>query len=221
MPGATSNWVLSLARSYRRLTKDKRRRGRLRAVLQTATNLGATSSGSLPMMDQPGWMSNGWSSNTDDSGYEAGYETDADESELSEWESGNTRQGHKRKLDALVLLTKRLSVVESPEAHAEEVVPASEETMGPPARVHKAPRALGTQPVGLRLPLPHATSSHQFPPLSGLRLPPPPMAAILSANADKRQLQQQEQESQLAFAASGLTLMPLPASADAAAMEVG
>eukprot|EP00913_Durusdinium_trenchii_P032136 g30094.t1 len=49
-----------------------------------------------------------WSS-TDDSGYEAGYETDADESELSEWESGNVRQGHKRKLEALVNLTMQMS----------------------------------------------------------------------------------------------------------------
>jgi len=68
---------------------------------------------------RPWMLCSGWSS-TDDSGYEAGttnlagfvcdffvhphthhrnpprkagYETDADESELSEWESGNVRQG--------------------------------------------------------------------------------------------------------------------------------
>jgi len=32
--GASTSWVLSLARSYRRLSKDKRRRGRLRELLQ-------------------------------------------------------------------------------------------------------------------------------------------------------------------------------------------
>merc|ERR1712187_85119 len=95
--------------------KDKRHRGRLRALLQPAgrSGLSAASGAGLaacPMMEQPGWSSNGWSSNTDDSGYEAGYETDADESELCEWESGGTRQGHKRKLDALVKLTVSLGL---------------------------------------------------------------------------------------------------------------
>eukprot|EP00441_Pelagodinium_beii_P026717 CAMPEP_0197679354 /NCGR_PEP_ID=MMETSP1338-20131121/91560_1 /TAXON_ID=43686 ORGANISM="Pelagodinium beii, Strain RCC1491" /NCGR_SAMPLE_ID=MMETSP1338 /ASSEMBLY_ACC=CAM_ASM_000754 /LENGTH=63 /DNA_ID=CAMNT_0043260401 /DNA_START=14 /DNA_END=202 /DNA_ORIENTATION=- len=54
----------------------------------------------------------GWSS-TDDSGYEAGYETDADESEMSEWESGNgLPKGNKRKLEALVSLTMQMRFTE-------------------------------------------------------------------------------------------------------------
>lgn len=153
--GASSNWVLCLARSYRRLSKEKRRRGRLRALLQPAAQggLSAASGGGLPcpMMEQPGW-----SSNTDDSGYEAGYETDADESELSEWEGGNSRQGHKRKLDALVHLTMQLGFSERGEEDPEEESPLGETPQLPPL---KTPRALGTQPVGLRLPLPHAIST--------------------------------------------------------------
>lgn len=39
--GANSNWVLSLARSYRRLSKDKRSRGRLRALLRPGPQGGA------------------------------------------------------------------------------------------------------------------------------------------------------------------------------------
>merc|ERR1719436_1540014 len=103
------------------------------------------------MKEQPGW-----SSNTDDSGYEAGYETDADESELSEWEGGNSRQGHKRKLDALVHLTMQLGFSERGEEDPEEESPLGETPQLPPLKTH---RALGTQPVGLRLPLPHAIST--------------------------------------------------------------
>lgn len=180
--GVNANWVLSLARSYRRLSKDKRSRGRLRALLLRpgaqgglAEGAAAASSlltasgcshgvslpkGALPLQrpttvaEQPGW-----SSNTDDSGYEAGYETDADESELSEWEGGGAaRHGHKRKLDALVHLTMRLSVVErGVEEQPDDTDAALAEAAAqlPPL---KTPRALGTQPVGLRLSLPHASS---------------------------------------------------------------
>merc|ERR1712232_1185042 len=73
--------------------------------------------------------------------------TDADESELSEWESGNTRQGHKRKLDALVKLTVSLGLGREEESTDETPMEA---THLPPM---KTPRAFGTQPVGLRLPL--------------------------------------------------------------------
>lgn len=153
---ASSDWVLSLARSYRRLSKDKRRRGRLRALLQPATQGGlAGGSGSSlagSMIENPGCASN-----TDDSGYEAGYETDADESELSEWESGNVRQGHKRKLEALVHLTMQLSFAERGIDQREEMSIA-DTCMGPPPL--KAPRALGTRAVGLRQSLPHASAPH-------------------------------------------------------------
>merc|ERR1712008_646325 len=80
------------------------------------------------------------SSNTDDSGYEAGYETDADESELSEWESGTSRRGHKRKLEALVHLTMRLNFAESSDC-AEDGTASSSMTQMPPP---KTTRALGT-----------------------------------------------------------------------------
>merc|ERR1712008_149539 len=89
------------------------------------------------------------SSNTDDSGYEAGYETDADESELSEWESGTSRRGHKRKLEALVHLTMRLNFAESSDC-AEDGTASSSMTQMPPP---KTTRALGTKPAGLRLSL--------------------------------------------------------------------
>jgi len=179
--GASSSWVLSLARSYRRLSKDKRRRGRLRALLQAPLmqpagqgGLSAASGSGLPrpMMEQTGksstwsssFASNGWSSNTDDSGYEGGYETDADESELSEWESGTNRQGHKRKLEALVHLTMCLSFQEprKGEEGQEEQATLAEATqmLGSqpvrPLKVPKVPRMVGTQPVGLRLSLPRA-----------------------------------------------------------------
>lgn len=147
--GASSSWVLSLARTYRRLSKDKRRRGRLRSLLQTAAQgaQAASSSGlPCPMREQPGW-------NTDDSGYEAGYETDADESELSEWESGTSRRGCKRKLDALVHLTMRLGFSERSADDPED----STMPQMPPPKTPRTPRALGTQPAGLRLPLPHAS----------------------------------------------------------------
>lgn len=128
--GVNPNWMLSLARSYRRLSTDKRSRGRLRALLRPGSQ-GAAASPSVA--EGPGW-----SSNTDDSGYEGGYETDADESELSEWEREPARHGHKRKLDALMQLTMRLSIVE----HNEEPSPPS-----------KTPRAFGTRPAGTRYSL--------------------------------------------------------------------
>jgi len=167
--GVNANWLLSMARSYRRLSKDKRSRGRLRAMMRPGpqgdlSELPATGGSGLleanaslrtalplqrpiTVVEQPGWSS------TDDSGYEAGYETDADESELSEWEGGPSRHGHKRKLDALVQLTMRLSVVERDEAE-EAAALADSLAQLPPL---KMTRALGTRPVGLRFSLPHAT----------------------------------------------------------------
>mmetsp|Transcript_34768 Transcript_34768/g.88335 ORF Transcript_34768/g.88335 Transcript_34768/m.88335 type:complete len:345 (-) Transcript_34768:73-1107(-) len=185
--GANANWVLSLARSYRRLSKDKRSRGRLRALLSrpggpqgdlaeaspTTSLLTASSCGpgglrsGLPLQrpttvaEQPGW-----SSNTDDSGYEAGYETDADESELSEWEGGPARHGHKRKLDALVQLTMRLSVVERG-GEEEGAALAEAAAQLPPL---KTPRAFGTRAVGLRLSLDKASG-------------PPPTSSTAAAAA--------------------------------------
>lgn len=174
---ANANWVLSLARSYRRLSKEKRSRGRLRALLRPGaeSDLAETSDferalcgpSSFPLTpsgmplqrpktvitEGPGWSS--------DSGYEAGYETDADESELSEWEGGQrpARYGHKRKLDALVHLTMRLSVVGKSQQQVEQVEEAEAAALAeaaaqglPPT---KAPRAFGTGPVGLRFSLPH------------------------------------------------------------------
>lgn len=157
-PGSTQNLMLSLARSYRRLSKDKRRRG-LRALQSLAAQgasaaLGTTSGSSVGCKSiESTTGTTGWSSNTDDSGYEAGYETDADESELSEWEGANgRRQGHKRKLDALVHLTMQLGLAES--ARSNDSSPrfetSSRSSMLPPA---KTPRALGTQAVGVRLDL--------------------------------------------------------------------
>lgn len=155
---APSNWVLSLARSYRYLSKDKRRRGRLQALLQPSAQLGFASGSGLagPMMENPGCASN-----TDDSGYEAGYETDADESELSEWESSGARarQGHKRKLEALVHLTMKLSVSEHGDDGDCEETPFSELSRLPPCK--RTLRALGTGPVGLRYSL-HADSASGF-----------------------------------------------------------
>jgi len=93
----------------------------------------------------------GWSSNTDDSGYEAGYETDADESELSEWEGGPARHGHKRKLDALVQLTMKLNVIApGDEAMSDGGLVPEVGTILPPAKTQKA---LGTGPVGQRYSL--------------------------------------------------------------------
>lgn len=151
--GTSSSWVLSMARSYRRLSKDKRRRGRLKELLQPAGQgvLRSTSGGNLSCPEHLCWSS------TDDSGYEAGYETDADESELSEWESGNVRQGHKRKLEALVNLTKQMSFsAERPNSQKNEENLALGEARQPPP---KTLRALGTRPVGLRLSLPNGSDS--------------------------------------------------------------
>mmetsp|Transcript_93792 Transcript_93792/g.205276 ORF Transcript_93792/g.205276 Transcript_93792/m.205276 type:complete len:404 (-) Transcript_93792:766-1977(-) len=155
---ANSNWVLSLARSYRRLSKDKRSRGRLRALLRPNSEGGlaetAESSNDLPLSGCPNRSARpeqpGWSSNTDDSGYEAGYETDADESELSEWEGCPARHSHKRKLDALVQLTMRLNVV-SGQTSDESMQDLHENTA--PYPPSKTPRALGTHPVGMRYSL--------------------------------------------------------------------
>jgi len=154
---ATQNWVLSLARSYRRLSKEKRRRGGLRALLQQPTaqgGLSAASGSGLPCpVEQPGF-----SSNTDDSGYEAGYETDADESELSEWETASAsqrQQRHKRKLDALVHLTMKLSFAEHGSMEGEEHQPW-EHLNAPPLKTY---RVLDTQSVGTRLSLPHNSSA--------------------------------------------------------------
>jgi hypothetical protein len=159
----TQSWVLSLARSYRRLSREKRRRGGLRALLQpSAQGFGAglsTASGSGGLREQCGF-----SSNTDDSGYEAGYETDADESELSEWESGTAthRQSrHKRKLEALVNLTMKLSVTESQQMQvSDKEEMAIDGLLPPPFKTH---RALGTQPFGLRSSLPRATPTPELP----------------------------------------------------------
>ncbi|CAE7306551.1 unnamed protein product [Symbiodinium microadriaticum] len=128
------NRVLSMARSYRRLSKEKRRRGRLKEMLKCEETVSCVA----PLVEA--WRTaqtqeirqvRCWSSNTDDSGYEAGYETDADESELSEWE-GSVRQGcmprHKRKLEALVSktylnLTKQMTfATELPGGQAHEAV---------------------------------------------------------------------------------------------------
>jgi len=148
--GASSSWVLSMARSYRRLSKEKRRRGRLKELLQPA---GQASSGKN--LACPEHL--GWSSNTDDSGYEAGYETDADESELSEWESGSVRQGHKRKLEALVSLTMQMSFSAEHSSGQKNEDPLGLESARPPPP--KTLRALGTRPVGLRLSLPNGSGS--------------------------------------------------------------
>ncbi|CAK9057863.1 unnamed protein product [Durusdinium trenchii] len=152
--GSSSSWVLSMARSYRRLSKEKRRRGRLKELLQPAGQgvLRSASGGNLACPEHLCWSS------TDDSGYEAGYETDADESELSEWESGNVRQGHKRKLEALVNLTMQMSFsAEIPSGQKnEETLGLAESARQPPP---KTLRALGTRPVGLRLSLPNGSDS--------------------------------------------------------------
>jgi len=159
--GANSNWVLSLARSYRRLSKDKRSRGRLRELLRPDGQGGLAeameSSGGpckgLTLARPPSKIAEqpGWSSNTDDSGYEAGYETDADESELSEWEGGPARHGHKRKLDALVQLTMKLNVIApGDEAMSDGGLVPEVGTILPPAKTQKA---LGTGPVGQRYSL--------------------------------------------------------------------
>lgn len=165
-PGASSSWVLSMARSYRRLSTQKRTRGRLKGVLQP-TGRGVFAG--------PSEHSLGWASSTDDSGYEAGYETDADESELSEWESGNSRrQGQKRKLEVLVNLTKQMSFSEAlPRAgsgcptSAAAAVAANDENNGtaswPMPPPLKTPRALGTQRIGLPQTLPSRSSLHKVP----------------------------------------------------------
>lgn len=172
----SSSWVLSLARSYRRLSKDKRRRGRLRSLLQSAAQQavaqaqqggqGAASASALacPVREQPGW-----SSNTDDSGYEAGYE-DGDESELSEWESGGGRRGHKRKLEALVHLTMRLGFSEGCCSESAESEGSAHQTQPPPLKTPRTP--CGTQPAGVRLPLPRAGDDGPAP--SAPARPPTP-----------------------------------------------
>lgn len=161
-----ANWVLSLARSYRRLSNQKRSRGRMQALLaaRPAGDLAEASAlegacglapGALPLQrpktvtEGPGWSS--------DSGYEAGYETDADESELSEWEGarGPARHGHKRKLDALVQLTMRMSVVQNREQASEAQDAALAEAAAQGLPPMKAFRSFGTKPVGLRFSLPH------------------------------------------------------------------
>lgn len=193
--GNSSSWVLSLARSYRRLSKDKRRRGRLRSLLQTAAQQaaaqaqqdgqgGASGSGlAQHLREQPGW-----SSNTDDSGYEAGYETDADESELSEWESGTSRRGHKRKLDALVHLTMRLGFSEHGCSESDGSAPSMVEAPQPQPPPLKTPRApCGTQHAGVRLPLPRAGDSDALVPARPptptplLRGPGPPALPLAPA----------------------------------------
>lgn len=155
-PGASaSDWVLSVARSYRRLSNWKRRKGRLRALMRPpqegVAGLSTAAGSGLRAIE------GGFSSNTDDSGYEAGYETDADESELSEWESGPKTGRHKRKFDALMHLTHltmRLSVSE----RQEEEPDSQNGPMPPPREPPLKTRALGTQPIGLRLSLPHGGS---------------------------------------------------------------
>eukprot|EP00812_Abedinium_dasypus_P002788 NODE_1340_length_1172_cov_380.264100.p1 GENE.NODE_1340_length_1172_cov_380.264100~~NODE_1340_length_1172_cov_380.264100.p1 ORF type:complete len:307 (+),score=88.61 NODE_1340_length_1172_cov_380.264100:116-1036(+) len=142
---SASSWVLSLARGYHRLSKDKRRRSRLGELLQPAAQAAVPGSCGVMIAAQPDCAS------TDDSGYEAGYETDAEQSEWSEWESGAApAQRHKRKLDALVHLTMRLSV-------SERSTGSQEDAFQPPPS--KTPRAFGTQPVGLRQPLPRAAEA--------------------------------------------------------------
>lgn len=186
--GASSAWVLSLARSYRRLSKEKRRRGRLRALLQPGGvpggvgGLPAAPGGGLqcPTMDH---HQLGWSSNTDDSGYEAGYETDADESELSEWESGkNIRKGHKRKLDALVHLTMRLGLSGSGGA-AGSGPPGFDGRRTPPLKsargLESSSGTLGTQSVGSAMAWGPATGQ-----AVGSRLcAPPPLPSSLRVRA--------------------------------------
>mmetsp|Transcript_73838 Transcript_73838/g.175780 ORF Transcript_73838/g.175780 Transcript_73838/m.175780 type:complete len:366 (+) Transcript_73838:185-1282(+) len=209
-PGA-SNWVLSLARSYRRLSNDKRRRGRLQALLRqvsrdsdaelcrSSDNQSLPGSGlaggsrslpsrGFPASRLPGSAGelHGFQSNTDDSGYEAGYETDADESELSEWESGSKPQRHKRKLDALVQLTMRLSVSEQT-AEEENAMAAEVDTKAPPL---KTPRAVSSMsPSSFRFnvapPPPFSTTSPAAP-LQAETIPPserpldaPPLPASL------------------------------------------
>lgn len=159
-----SNWMLSLARSYRRLSKERRSRGRLRALLQPGGQGVPAVPGALPLQ-RPTTVAEGpsWSSNTDDSGYEGGYETDADESEFSEREGSvrATRTGHKRKLDALVQLTMRLSVAEKRGVMTSgdsecSLGSASASSTCPALPPLKTPRAFGTQAVGLRLSLPNS-----------------------------------------------------------------
>jgi len=131
---------LTLANSYRRLSKDKRRRHNLSALLEPVT------SGNLSVPPVCGTEQLGCSSNTEDSGYEAGYETDADESELSEWENNSSPQRHKRKLDALVELTMRLSVSDPVEESEES---ALDTLRSPPLKIRCA---LGKPVDLLRLP---------------------------------------------------------------------
>jgi len=186
--GTSSSWVLSMARSYRRLSKEKRRRGRLKELLQPAgQGVLSTSGGNLACPEHLCWSS------TDDSGYEAGYETDADESELSEWESGNVRQGHKRKLEALVNLTMQMSfAAERPSGQKNE---KNEETLGLGESARPPPpktlRALGTRPVGLRLSLPNGSDtvaqaeSKSTPDVSGAITPPEQSFALTTAHSSE------------------------------------
>lgn len=156
---SASDWVLSVARSYRRLSNWKRRRGRLRALMRPpqegVAGLSASAAATAGCLRA---IEGGFSSNTDDSGYEAGYETDADESELSEWESGPKTGRHKRKFDALMHLTHLTMRLSVSERQVEEPDGPQDGPMPPPREPPLKTRALGTQPVGLRLSLPHGGS---------------------------------------------------------------
>lgn len=147
---SASDWALSMARSYRRFSNWKRRRGRLRQGLPVQAEGVSSFSGAGGLGCHA--HEHGYSSHTDDSGYEGGYETDADESSLSEWESVPKPLRQKRKFDAMMQnlthLTMRLSVSEDEdfvEAEPEEMAP------DPPLKSLRTPRALGTEAKSLRL----------------------------------------------------------------------
>lgn len=197
----TSDWVISLARSHRRLSKEKRLRGHLRGALGSAVASTAAAR-SLNGSFNATPFDHGGSSNTDDSGYEGGYETDADESELSEWECHTTSprllmQRHKRKLDALAnQLTMRLRVSED----ARSVGSAGDgDDLFPPQKVQK-----GTVPVGVKLslgpgiglmpkqvppvPLAFPTSSDNQGPYQKSMLPVPSMPPQFTSQSSGYQL---------------------------------
>lgn len=145
----SADWVISLARSHRRLSKEKRLRGHLRGALGNAS-LSSTAASSRPSGSFECSFDRGGSSNTDDSGYEGGYETDADESEMSEWEVSTASprllmQRHKRKLDVLAnQLTMRLRVSQD----ADSAGDGGEDLPFPAQKVQK-----GTVPIGVKLSL--------------------------------------------------------------------